>query len=227
MQIIDSFSLRLRRMAAVCALCALLLTLFLPSAAAETISSDSMHLLPFSSSQIVKIGTQTSGKCSLYALRYARTVLDGTPCSGAGMWKDGVGVIWSSGGYAACSVSTLDECLKKIYSELQAGRPVIVHLQNTYVPNVSKHSYRTSTYEYRKTSSGWTVVNYPHKTTSSTYGHWVCVVGTRSSADPDHLKESDFIALDPAHVTADGALIVTPLLDGTVWMDNSPIKIAR
>lgn len=40
-------------------------------------------------------------------------------------------------------------------------------------------------------------VNYPHIATSSTYGHWVCVVGISPTADPENLRESDFYALDP------------------------------
>jgi hypothetical protein len=190
--------------------------------ASTTAKADSITLLSFDESQIRSIGNQTSGKCSWFALRYARTVLDGKTCSGKGMWSNGA--VWSAGGYVGWSGS-LSECLTKIYNELNAGRPVIVHLQNTYVSGVSKHSNRTSTYEYHRTSSGWSVVQYPHIATSSTYGHWVCVVGISADADPDHLKESDFFALDPARVTANGALIVTRLLDGTIWTTNSPLKI--
>lgn len=62
--------------------------------------------------------------------------------------------------------------------------------------------------------------------TSAAYGHWVCVVGIRPDADPANLKESDFYALDPARVSANGTLAVTRLLDGTIWTDNSPLKTA-
>ena len=111
------------------------------------------------------------------------------------------------------------------YSELNAGRPVIVHLQNTTVNGVSKHTERTSTEEYHLTSAGWDVVNYPHISTSDTYGHWVCVVGFDPAADPEGLSESDFFALDPARVSANGTLALTRLLDGTLWTDNSPLKV--
>lgn len=186
-------------------------------------ATNGIDLLPFDSSLILSIGNQTSGKCSLYSLRYARTLLDGRLCSGSGMWSNGA--VWSAGGYAAWS-GELQDCLSKLYSELCAGRPVIVHVQNTYVSGVSKHSNRTSTYEYHLTASGWEVVNYPHISTSSTYGHWVCVAGVRSGADPDDLKESDFYALDPARVAANGRLVLTQLLDGTIWTSNSPLKVA-
>ena len=61
---------------------------------------------------------------------------------------------------------------------------------------------------------------------SAAYGHWVCVVGIRADADPANLKESDFYALDPARVSANGTLAVTRLLDGTIWTENSPLKPA-
>ena len=91
---------------------------------------------------------------------------------------------------------------------------------------MSKHPNRTSTEEYHWTGSGWDVVNYPHISTSSTYGHWVCVVGYDAAADPASLSESDFFALDPARVSANGTFALTRLLDGTLWTDNSPLKVA-
>ena len=63
------------------------------------------------------------------------------------------------------------------------------------------------------------------RATSSTYGHWVCVAGISSTADPENLTESDFYALDPARVTANGRLAVTRLLDDTLWVENSPLKV--
>mgnify|MGYP000768939537 FL=1 len=139
------------------------------------------------------------------------------------MWSNGA--VWSAGGYYGYSGS-LSECLQKLYTELSAGKPVIVHLKNTAVSGVKRHTNRTSSYEYHLTSSGWNKVNYPHIATSAAYGHWVCVVGIRPDADPANLKESDFYALDPARVSANGTLAVTRLLDGTIWTDNSPLKTA-
>ena len=182
-----------------------------------------IQMLDFDEDQILSIGNQAPSQCSLYALRYARTVLDGTVSSGAGMWSNGA--VWSAAGYSGFS-GDLDACLDKLYSELNAGRPVIVHLQNTAVSGVSKHPNRTSTEEYHWTGSGWDVVNYPHISTSSTYGHWVCVVGYDAAADPASLSESDFFALDPARVSANGTFALTRLLDGTLWTDNSPLKAA-
>ena len=215
---------RLRR-----ALPALLLTLVLllsalPRASAASLENlYSIQLLSFDQGQILSIGNQAPGKCSLYALRYARTILDGAENSGAGMWSNGA--VWSAGGYSGFAGS-LSECLDKLYSELNAGRPVIVHLQNTAVSGVSKHQERTSTEEYHLTNAGWDVVNYPHISTSDTYGHWVCVVGYDPAADPADLSESDFFALDPARVSAGGTFALTRLLDGTLWTDNSPLKVA-
>ena len=192
------------------------------AAAAQLQDVNGITLLSFDSQQIVSIGNQTSGRCSWYALRYARTILDGKVCSGSGMWSNGA--VWSAAGYTGYS-GTRAECLKKLYSELSAGRPVIVHLKNTTVSGVKRHTNRTSTYEYHLTSSGWSEVNYPHIATSSTYGHWVCVAGISPTADPENLTESDFYALDPARVTANGRLAVTRLLDHTLWVENSPLKV--
>ena len=151
-----------------------------------------------------------------------RSILDGKVCSGSGMWSNGA--VWSAAGYTGYA-GTRAECLKKLYNELAAGRPVIVHLKNTTVSGVKRHANRTSTYEYHLTSSGWDKVNYPHIATSSTYGHWVCVAGISPTADPENLTESDFYALDPARVTANGRLAVTRLLDDTLWVENSPLKV--
>ena len=215
---------RAARQLAVAALAlVLLLALAVPRAHAALQEKHGIRLLTFDHSQILSIGNQTSGKCSWYALRYARTILDGRVCSGSGMWSNGA--VWSAGGYTGYS-GDLSACLHTIYNELSAGRPVIVHLKNATVSGVSKHANRTSTYEYHLSGSGWTQVNYPHIATSDTYGHWVCVVGISPTADPDNLKESDFYALDPARVSANGTLALTRLLDGTIWTDNSPLKTA-
>ncbi len=195
-----------------------------PRAAAATLENrHDIQMLSFNDGQILSIGNQTASKCSLYALRYARTILDGTASSGAGMWSNGA--VWSAGGYSGFS-GDLSACLNKIYSELTAGRPVIVHLKNTTVSGVSKHQNRISTEEYHLTGAGWQVVNYPHIATSDTYGHWICVVGFDSAADPNALKESDFFALDPARVSANGTLALTRMLDGTIWTENNPLKVA-
>ncbi|MBQ8648071.1 MAG: Ig-like domain-containing protein [Oscillospiraceae bacterium] len=189
-----------------------------------TVLTGGIRLLPFNYEDILAIGNQAPGQCSLYAMRYARTITDGSICSGAGMWGS-VGAIWSAGGFSAWN-GGLTDCLDKLYSELNAGHPVIVHLQNTHVEGVSKHSDRTTTHEYHADGAGgWTQVNWPHISTSAVYGHWVCVVGYAADADPAALKESDFFALDPARVNAGGTLALTRLLDGTVWTANSPLKV--
>ncbi len=211
-----------RLAAAVLALC-LLLCAFVPRVHAATLQDkNGIHLLSFDTGHILSIGNQTAGKCSWYALRYARTILDGSVSSGSGMWSSGA--VWSAAGYTGWSGSRA-ECLHKLYSELSTGHPVIVHLKNTTVSGVSKHVNRTSTYEYHLAGSSWNQVNYPHISTSSTYGHWVCVVGVSPTADPNNLIESDFYALDPARVSVNGKLVVTRLLDGTLWTENSPLKV--
>ena len=64
--------------------------------------------------QIVSIGNQTSGRCSWSALRYARTILDGKPCSGSGRWSNGA--VWSAAGYYAYSGSLSGLSLIHIFS---------------------------------------------------------------------------------------------------------------
>lgn len=182
-----------------------------------------ISLLSFDPAMIAGIGNQSDGRCSWYALRYARTILDGTPCSGDGMWNGGA--VWSAGGYTD-SGGTLSDCLAEIYSELAAGRPVIVHLQNTTVSDGDRHTERVTSMEYWQSGSGWNEVFYPHISTSSTYGHWVCIVGCSADADPAALRESDFYALDPARVTDGTNICVTRLLDGTLWVGNHPLKVA-
>ena len=146
-----------QRLAAAVLALVLLLCAFLPHAHAAALKEkNGIRLLSFDTSHILSIGNQTSGKCSLYALRYARTILDGKVCSGSGMWSNGA--VWSAAGYTGYS-GTRAECLKKLYSELSAGHPVIVHLKNTTVSGVKRHTNRTSTYEYHLTSSGWSEVN--------------------------------------------------------------------
>ena len=117
-----------------------------------------IQVLNFDHSMIAGIGNQAPGKCSLYCLRYARTILDGVPNSGSGMWSGGA--VWSAGGSRGYDAS-LPEVLNKLYSELGAGRPVIVHLQNAPGQGIC------TTYEYWESSSGWDKVRYPHKATSS------------------------------------------------------------
>ena len=161
-----------RLAAAVLALC-LVLALAIPHAHAAALQeTHGIRMLEFNTSHILSIGNQTSGKCSWYALRYARTILDGKTCSGSGMWSNGA--VWSAGGYYGYSGS-LSECLQKLYTELSAGRPVIVHLKNTAVSGVKRHTNRTSTYEYHLTGSGWNEVNYPHIATSAAYRHQRCI----------------------------------------------------
>ena len=182
-----------------------------------------IRLLNFAYGNILAIGNQSPGRCSWYAMRYARTVVDGSVCSGAGMWSNGA--VWSAGGFANYSAD-LAACLEKLYSELNAGRPVIVHLQNTHVDGARRHANRVTTYEYHANGAGgWQVVEYPHISTSATYGHWVCVVGYADDADPANLKESDFYALDPARVSVNGTLALTRLLDGTLWTSNCPLMV--
>lgn len=175
-----------------------------------------IQVLNFDHSMIAGIGNQIPGRCSWYCLRYARTILDGTPSSGSGMWSNGA--VWSAGGYSDYNAG-LEGCLTKLYSELSAGRPVIAHVKNAPGQNIC------STYEYWESSKGWNKVHYPHRATSSHYGHWVLIVGVSADADPDDLRESDFFSLDPARVTDGSRICLTRMMDDTLWTGNSPLKV--
>ena len=183
-----------------------------------------IRLLSCDPSLIKAIGNQTSGRCSWYALRYARTILDGTVCSGAGMWRNGA--VWEAAGYRSFD-GTREECLYRLYSELEKGRPVIVHVQNVHTDRGGKHPDRVSTWEYSLNGRSWSRVEYPHIATTAAYGHWMCVVGVAVGADPKHLTESAFYTLDPARILSGNTLSVTRMLDGTLWIGNSPLKVTK
>ena len=68
-----------RQLAAAALALVLLLALAAPRAHAALQEKHGIRLLTFDHSQILSIGNQTSGKCSWYALRYARTILDAYP----------------------------------------------------------------------------------------------------------------------------------------------------
>ena len=73
-----------QRLAAAVLALVLLLCAFLPRAHAAALKEkNGIRLLSFDTSHILSIGNQTSGKCSLYALRYARTILS-APAAGCG-----------------------------------------------------------------------------------------------------------------------------------------------
>ena len=78
-----------RLAAAVLALC-LVLALAIPHAHAAALQeTHGIRMLEFNTSHILSIGSQTSGKCSWYALRYARTILDGKTAPAAACGRTG------------------------------------------------------------------------------------------------------------------------------------------
>ena len=95
-----------------CLPCWPLLSFALPRARAASLENrHGIQMLAFDEDQILSIGNQAPGQCSLYALRYARTVLDGAVSSGAGMWSNGA--VWSAAGYTGFA-GDLDACLDKL-----------------------------------------------------------------------------------------------------------------
>ena len=77
-----------RSLAALFLVLALLLAALPRASAAGLQNLSGIQLLSFDANQILSIGNQAPGQCSLYALRYARTVLDGTPVPAPGCGRE-------------------------------------------------------------------------------------------------------------------------------------------
>ena len=93
---------RVRRILPALLLVWTLLFSLLPRASAASLTNCcGIQMLDLDRAQILSIGNQAPGQCSLYALRYARTILDGAVNSGAGMWSNGA--VWSAAGYSGFS----------------------------------------------------------------------------------------------------------------------------
>ena len=113
------------------------------------------------------------------------------------------------------------QALQRAERRPPGDRPLAEHHRQRGVQAYRTHLHRGIPSDQRRLGCG----ELSHISTSDTYGHWVCVVGFDPAADPEGLSESDFFALDPARVSANGTLALTRLLDGTLWTDNSPLKV--
>ncbi len=94
--------------------------------------------LGYTASKITAIGPQPSGSvyCSVYAISYARAVAGKTPYSNPYAYWTKDGAKWSLGGMTSTKYATQQSGLKKLYSEIQAGRPAIAFV---YGPGASQH----------------------------------------------------------------------------------------
>ncbi len=125
----------------------------------------------FDKAMVQEVGSQGRGQCLAYSLAYCRTILDGYVHSGDEYWRNNQAYA-SMADYQSFNSSDKQTVLKEIYNEINAGRPVCVHI--------------IAGIEYKKNC--WA---------NSTAGHWVAAVGYRDGANPDDLKDSDFYVIDP------------------------------
>lgn len=85
------------------------------------------------------IGCQPNGSsyCSVYAISYARAVAGKTPYADPlKYWKEGAGAAWSWGGMSSKKYNSQQGALKRVYDEINAGRPAIVYV---YGPGAVQH----------------------------------------------------------------------------------------
>ena len=85
------------------------------------------------------IGCQPNGSvyCSVYAISYARAVAGKAPyAEPLKYWKEGAGAVWSWGGMSSKKYSSQQGALRRVYDEINAGRPAIVYV---YGPGAVQH----------------------------------------------------------------------------------------
>ena len=134
--------------------------------------------IPHDSSLITKIGAQVPSHCSDYSMSYAKSIIDGflwNSVTGYFYDESVPGAKWSNAGFTSVNLSGYSETdyVKKVISELQAGRPVIIKLK--------EGTYR----------SGW----------SATPQHYVCAYGYKASTNTSSPKLSDLYVYDPGDAT--------------------------
>lgn len=95
-------------------------------------------LLNYNASKIKAIGPQPSGSsyCSVYAISYARAVAGKTPYKNPLAYWTKNGALWSLGGMKSRKYGSQQSGLKKLYDEINAGRPAIAYV---YGKNTKQH----------------------------------------------------------------------------------------
>ena len=126
--------------------------------------------LSYKSAVISSIGRQpVSGPCGIYAMAYARTVIDGYFAHPSYAWlirNYGLGsycAYWSKAGGSSCYYLSARSCYKAVLTQLANGRPAIINLHNGYTGN----------------------------------NHYVTVIGYRAGTTYSNVSLKSFIALDP------------------------------
>jgi len=101
----------------------------MPIHLSHALTSDA--LLSMNYELIKSIGRQPSNSvyCSGYALAYCNAILDGRTHSYAEYWGPD-GCIWSNGSYAGYFPANENDALKRIYEEINKGKPVVVKVNS-------------------------------------------------------------------------------------------------
>ena len=177
---------------------------------ADAITGNGAFTLVYNIDLIKAIGRQKPLMCSAYALAYCRAILDGVANNPDIYWKNGVGAMWNWGNYKKIfTTTTRQDTLRRAYDEITAGKPVILHVNG----NGSRLYYAS---DGRYTDGH----------------HYIALMAYKTTADPNHLTESDFYGYDPANVASwtwdvnlrDGCLTDAALQNGPIVVatDNPP-----
>ena len=132
-------------------------------------------MLDFDRRLILNVGQQDPEICSIFCLAYGKAILDNDYQANPYDYYDGDGAVWRWAGFEDIALSDpLDTALQRAYDEINAGRPVIFFVSDTYA---------------------YTATDKP--ASRSAWQHYVLLIGYKKDADYKHLKPSDFYAVDP------------------------------
>lgn len=133
------------------------------------------RMLDFDRRLILNVGQQDPEICSIFCLAYGRAILDNDYQANPYDYYDGDGAVWRWAGFEDIALSDpLDTVLRRAYDEINAGRPCIFFVSDTYA---------------------FTATEKP--ASRSAWQHYVLLIGYRKDADYKYLKPSDFYAADP------------------------------
>ena len=133
------------------------------------------RMLDFDRRLILNVGQQDPEICSIFCLAYGKAILDQDYNADPYDYYDGDGAVWRWAGFEDIALSDpLDTVLRRAYDEINAGRPCIFFVSDTYA---------------------YTATDKP--ASRSAWQHYVLLIGYKKDADYQHLKASDFYAADP------------------------------
>ena len=95
---------------------------------------------------IINDGKTWNGPCGAFALAYCMTIRDGQYHSYADYYNENSGALWGNGGYTGYFPSDKSSAFMKLFSEINAGRPVIARV-NSLSSSGSQHYVTVVGYE--------------------------------------------------------------------------------